>query len=869
MYLTDNYVKHVLMRLIRIICLFVCLSTFAVATVWHVPDSLSTIQEAVETALSGDTVMVKNPHQNKGAVEIIGKKIALLSSSYINNPTAYNIAAGAALFDSTNSAPLLKISNADSSVVRGFLLDQSDMGNGGGVLIENSQGVVIDGVFFKGNSLKINNSNVDMTATQHYAFYSNDSVLISLINSNLILRNSIWKNSDVATLLKVDQNSDLSVDNLAVFNNTCSSYLYDIRSSFSYFNFFTSYWNTCSLPTWNFQTAYVQISNSVLEFSPPVDISQCDITYSSVPGNYPGIKNLSIDPRIDLTKTYPALSPFSPCISAANPDTSGIMRYDLLGRARPNPEWAPPDMGAFESERYMLLNDDSRFWVSLEGHDIWGNGSRDYPFASLQAAANYANDADTLILLPGTYRESLLLDDKSLTISSQYILNNDSAYMDSIVLLPIDTVDAPLILCRNVDSLKVLGITLRGGRGYKFYNNYSFGGAIYCENSYCYVENVLFENNQAEFSGGALFASNSTIELKHVKLKNNKAYLGGAISLSSSMAFFSHVNIEENFASSGAGIHAEVNSKLTAFYTNIVNNIANTDSFENNLNKPNLVSQYGGAFYGTSSQARFHNSLFANNVAVNKGGAIAMRGGQLTLVQSTLADNNTVSDLSSVVFLKDLTEPALFLNSIFWNPDESEVEINNSDIGIYYSDLEGGTAAIIKELDLEDITAQNNLNINPLFTSEYSLQSGSPCLNVATRVYIMDDVYLINYANTEYAGSAPDMGHVGAFPAVNYEFEPVATSVDALPNDFIILNAFPNPFNPNTVLHFNLIRDGKTEIHLYNIKGQLVQTFFQSTLRSGDYKLNINASSLPTGVYVCQLMQNGISLASHKLLLVK
>ncbi len=240
MSLINNYLQYVLIKPIRIICLFLFLSTCVFATVWHVPDSLSTIQAAIDVARSGDTVMVKNPHQNKGAIEIIGKKISLFSASYINNPATYNIATGAALFDSTNSVPLLRVSNADSSIIRGFLFDQSDMGNGGGVLIENSRNIIIDGVFFKGNCLLINNSSVGMTSTEHYSFFSADSVLISLNNSELTLQNSVWKNSEAPTLLKADQNSDLSVDNLAVFNNTCSSYLYVIRSSVSYFEFITS-----------------------------------------------------------------------------------------------------------------------------------------------------------------------------------------------------------------------------------------------------------------------------------------------------------------------------------------------------------------------------------------------------------------------------------------------------------------------------------------------------------------------------------------------------------------------------------------------------------------------------------------------------
>ena len=518
------------MKILRHIILYIFITATAFGASWCVPDSISTIQAAIDTAQSGDTVLVSNPYQNIGAVEIIGKKIALLSKGYINNPASYVITTGAALYDTSNTLPLLKISNADGSMVKGFLLDKSDIGNGGGILVENSNNIIFCGVNFNSNCFVLNNSEVWDTNTVHYGYSSDDSSSIMLINSHLTTENSIWKEIQSPSLINMDQNSELSARNLAVYKNSCTSSAYTVRSSTANFDFITSYDNTFALPVWDLSSSSALISNSILEFSPPLDASQYSIRYSAVPGDYPGSGNLSLDPKINTTNAYPILLDTSPCISAADPDTSGIPRTDILGGDRPNPIWAPPDMGAFESSRHMLLNDAHHFWIGMNGHDIWGNGTPDHPFATLQAAVDYSGNSDTLLIQPGQYIGCVEITNKSLTISSPYLLTGDSSYIDSVVLFPDSGITAPIIMAKDVDSLNISGLSLKEGRGKFFYNNYSLGGALFCENSFCDLENMIFEDNQAYYSGGALYALGSIINLDHVDFNNNHAYLGGAIS---------------------------------------------------------------------------------------------------------------------------------------------------------------------------------------------------------------------------------------------------------------------------------------------------------------------------------------------------
>ncbi len=857
------------MKIFRNILLFLFMGANTFAATWCVPDSLSTIQAAIDTAQSGDTVLVSNPYQNKGAIEIIGKKIALLSKGYIGNPATYNIATGAALYDTTNSLPLLKISNADSCMVKGFLLDQNGSENGGGVLIENSQHVVLHGIYFKGNCLVLNNATVLDTNTTYYNFSSGDSATISLVNSTLHCANSVWKNNESISLLNMDQSSDLTAQNLAVYGNTCSSSAYDINASTVDFNFITSYGNTFVSPAWALNSAYVFISNSILEFAPPIDIVQIDICYSAVPGDYPGTGNLSLDPYIDTTTTYPALSESSPCISAADPDTSGIPRLDILGQIRPNPEWAPPDMGAYESSRHVLLNEAHHYWISMAGDDTWGNGNLDNPFATLQAAIEYSSSSDTLIFQPGNYRACAEINNKSLTISSPYLFNRDSSYVDSVILYPDSGIIAPVIIARDVDSLEISGLSFKEGRGRYFYNNYTLGGALYCENSGCDLENVVFEDNQADYSGGALYASGSTLNLDHVDFNNNRAYLGGALSLSSSTATLAHININNNIASSGGGIYTENSTKLIGFYTQISNNIANSDSLILNLLKPSSVSQYGGGLYAVNSDIRLHNTLIDHNFAKNKGGGIALRSSKIFFVQSTLADNNSSTDSSAIFYINETSEPSLILNSILWNSGEFELELENTDIEITNSVLGGALMEILLSGNENDIQLLNVIDSDPLLDVNHSLSFGSPAIDQGVVSYELGDNYLINYTPSQYSGTAPDLGYNGASPEIYFDLELIETSIFDHPESYSLLRAFPNPFNPSTTLEFTLEQFGDTEISIYNIRGQLMQTLLQRELLPGTYSFTYNAAHLSTGMYICQLKQDGLPLSTQKLVLVK
>lgn len=73
--------------------------------------------------------------------------------------------------------------------------------------------------------------------------------------------------------------------------------------------------------------------------------------------------------------------------------------------------------------------------------------------------------------------------------------------------------------------------------------------------------------------------------------------------------------------------------------------------------------------------------------------------------------------------------------------------------------------------------------------------------------------------------------------------------VSLTPSGFYVSQNYPNPFNPQTTLMFNLPVEGTVIISLYNPTGQLVSTILNELKQPGSYRVNIDGSTLSSGVY--------------------
>ena len=63
-------------------------------------------------------------------------------------------------------------------------------------------------------------------------------------------------------------------------------------------------------------------------------------------------------------------------------------------------------------------------------------------------------------------------------------------------------------------------------------------------------------------------------------------------------------------------------------------------------------------------------------------------------------------------------------------------------------------------------------------------------------------------------------------PAMNIES-------NEIPNEFMLYNAFPNPFNPSTTIRFDLPEDSFVTINVYDMVGRHVKTLLNNKMSAG------------------------------------
>jgi beta-N-acetylhexosaminidase len=88
------------------------------------------------------------------------------------------------------------------------------------------------------------------------------------------------------------------------------------------------------------------------------------------------------------------------------------------------------------------------------------------------------------------------------------------------------------------------------------------------------------------------------------------------------------------------------------------------------------------------------------------------------------------------------------------------------------------------------------------------------------------------------------------------------------PENFILFQNHPNPFNPSTTIRFNLPTDSRVLLEVFNVMGERVITLIDSELKSGYHNYEFNANNIASGIYFYKLNTDKFS-STKKLVLLK
>jgi len=88
------------------------------------------------------------------------------------------------------------------------------------------------------------------------------------------------------------------------------------------------------------------------------------------------------------------------------------------------------------------------------------------------------------------------------------------------------------------------------------------------------------------------------------------------------------------------------------------------------------------------------------------------------------------------------------------------------------------------------------------------------------------------------------------------------------PANFHLYPNYPNPFNPQTTIRFNISAATNVTLRIFNINGQLLQTLLHERMNAGEHSIIFDANHLASGVYYYQF-QTSRTTETRKMILLR
>ncbi len=130
------------------------------------------------------------------------------------------------------------------------------------------------------------------------------------------------------------------------------------------------------------------------------------------------------------------------------------------------------------------------------------------------------------------------------------------------------------------------------------------------------------------------------------------------------------------------------------------------------------------------------------------------------------------------------------------------------------------------------------------------------CLMLLILTSLSAEIMIVHTISGDYEFDISEINYIDFDPVSAEDFE---TFFSKIPIRF--LKNYPNPFNPITNIQFDLTQAGKTEVKIFNIKGQKVKTLLDQELDVGFHNIvwsgkDDNGKRVASGVYLYKVIVN-------------
>jgi len=376
-------------------------------------------------------------------------------------------------------------------------------------------------------------------------------------------------------------------------------------------------------------------------------------------------------------------------------------------------------------------------------------------FSSIQSAINGSSNADSILVWPGLYEETLDFDGKEIVVSSLYLILDDSLVIESTILDANDNGSVVSFSSGESNESILQGFTIQNGSGNSEDPDgngtyYNYGGGIYCENSDPIIKDCIVQNNTSEGGGGGgIFCYNASPKFLGCIIKENETddVGGGLYAKNASSPEFYNCSFSGNMAEFGAGCYLRSESSpimdSVIFSANSASNSGGGIILKDDANLSathlylfdNTADALGGGLYINNANSQIQNLLITDNVS-SSGGGIYVRNESIVQINNATIANNVAASYGGGIYLRDGADVS-FNNSILFENNTSQIYFRSTgddvDLTVSYSLIQYGEDGIIDNNNGDINWEEGNLDGDPYFCNapigNYYLRENSPCIN--------------------------------------------------------------------------------------------------------------------------------------------
>ena len=96
----------------------------------------------------------------------------------------------------------------------------------------------------------------------------------------------------------------------------------------------------------------------------------------------------------------------------------------------------------------------------------------------------------------------------------------------------------------------------------------------------------------------------------------------------------------------------------------------------------------------------------------------------------------------------------------------------------------------------------------------------------------------------------------------------ISHNTNEVPKEFSLSQNYPNPFNPTTTIEYSILKASNVKLTVFDVTGRTITTLVDTKENSGNYKVDFNASDIPSGVYFYKIQTEEFT-NTKKMILIK